>query len=206
MGRMRWATYLWPGVRQLWGQGNPSALILSLALAVVLDVALLGTFGWSELFTPAVRNALWIALGVLWLVALVYTARWEPQAGADQPPAKKGDGFEEALAYYLKGNWFEAERSLALVLRRRPQDLDARMMLATLLRHTRRWDEALRQLDWLQKAEGSQKWELEMWRERQWLAEARRQSDDEAAPAGGSEPAENKPGPAENNPDVGQAA
>ena len=99
----------------------------------------------------------------------------------------------------MKGNWFEAERSLAELLDHNPRDLDARMMLATLLRHTHRWDEAQRQLDWLQKTEGSQKWELEMWRERQWLAEARQRSDDTAVPAGAAEPAD-------GHPDVGQAA
>jgi len=196
---MRWATYLWPGVRQLWGQGNPSALILSLALAVVLDVALVGTFGWNELFTPVVRNALWVSLGIMWLVAVVYTANWDPYAGAVKPSAKKGDGFGEALDYYLKGNWFEAERSLAGLLKGHPQDLDARMMLATLFRHTGRWEEAQQQLDWLQKAEGSQKWELEIWRERQGLAAARQRSDDTGTPAGAAEPAD-------RNPDVGQAA
>ena len=96
MGRMRWATYLWPGVRQLWDQGNPSALILSLALTVVLDVALVGTFGWSELFTPVVSNVLWVALVIVWLAAVIYTANWEPYAGTLRSAAKRNDGFDES--------------------------------------------------------------------------------------------------------------
>ena len=46
-------------------------------------------------------------------------------------------------------------------------------MLATLLRHTGRLDEATRQLDTLARLEGAGKWELEIRQERELLKKAK---------------------------------
>ncbi len=72
----------------------------------------------------------------------------------------------------MKGDYYQAEHVLEGLLRRNVRDLDARLMLATLLRHTGRLDEATRQLDTLARFEGAGKWELEMRQERELLAEA----------------------------------
>jgi cytochrome c-type biogenesis protein CcmH/NrfG len=74
----------------------------------------------------------------------------------------------------LKGNWFEAERELNKLLRRDNRDLEARLMLATLLRHTKRFDEATRQLNVLVRLEGAKRWELEIRREGELITEARK--------------------------------
>ncbi|MCR4413284.1 MAG: tetratricopeptide repeat protein [Thermoguttaceae bacterium] len=78
----------------------------------------------------------------------------------------------------MKGNWFEAECLLSRILKRNPRDLEARLMLATLLRHTGRRDEAARQLDRLERFEGSGKWVLEISRERQQLQAAKSDEED----------------------------
>ena len=59
------------------------------------------------------------------------------------------------------------------LLRRNLRDLDARLMLATLLRHTGRLDEADATTRHAGAIEGAGKWELEMRRERELLAEAK---------------------------------
>jgi hypothetical protein len=48
-------------------------------------------------------------------------------------------------------------------------------MLATLLRHTSRYDAAEQHLDTLVRFEGAQKWQWEIQQEREWLAAAKRQ-------------------------------
>ena len=73
----------------------------------------------------------------------------------------------------MKGDYYQAEHVLEGLLRRNLRDVDARLMLATLLRHTGRLDEAAGQLDTLARFEGAGKWELEMRRERELLAEAK---------------------------------
>ena len=88
-------------------------------------------------------------------------------------PDPQKDPFTEALDYYLKGDYYQAERMLELLLRRNLRDLDARLMLATLMRHTGRFEEAVRQLDTLARFEGAGKWDLEMRQERERLANAK---------------------------------
>jgi cytochrome c-type biogenesis protein CcmH/NrfG len=73
----------------------------------------------------------------------------------------------------LRGNWFETECVLAGLLRRDLRDVDARMMLATLYRHTGRIDEAVEELDRLERIDEAAKWALEIARERRWLADGR---------------------------------
>jgi hypothetical protein len=61
------------------------------------------------------------------------------------------------------------------LLRKNLRDLEARLMLATLLRHSGRVDEAKRQLDTLARFEGAGKWELEIQRERDLLSNTKQQ-------------------------------
>jgi thioredoxin-like negative regulator of GroEL len=100
----------------------------------------------------------------------------------------------------LKGNWFEAERGLYRLLRENDHDLEARLLLATLFRHTKRFEEATRQLNQLARLDGAQRWALEIQREGQLLAEARRDTitaEDNAAVAYDAERAATASGNAE---------
>ena len=85
-----------------------------------------------------------------------------------------GKTFEEALAEYLKGNWFEAERKLNFLLGRDEHDIEARLLMATLLRHTKRFDEATHQLNILVGLDGAHRWAAEIHREGELLLEARK--------------------------------
>jgi hypothetical protein len=173
MRKMRWTTCLWPGLPQLWTHGSWSGLALALAAALVLDGLLLVSFGWSELVTPTVRNSLWAAFGVFWMVTVSWSARECRRRTAAATPDPRSDPFPEALDLYLKGDYYQAEHLLEELLRRNLRDVDARLMLATLMRHTGRHDEAAAQLDTLAQFEGAGKWELEIERERELLKEAK---------------------------------
>jgi hypothetical protein len=70
--------------------------------------------------------------------------------------------FREALGEYLKGHWLEAEASLGLLLRHDPRDVEARLMLASVFRHTSRLPQARRQLVALSRLEGAEKWRTEI--------------------------------------------
>jgi thioredoxin-like negative regulator of GroEL len=146
---------------------------MALGTAAVLDVLLLATFGWSELIGEGLRTTLWVAFGVFWATAVVWSVRQCRRRAAAENPNPKEDAFREALDHYLGGDYYQAEHLLEGLLQRNPRDLDARLMLATLLRHTGRLDEALWQLDTLARSEGAGKWEWEIQHERDLLAEAR---------------------------------
>ena len=176
MRRMRWTTCLWPGLPQLWTYGSWAGMVLAIGTAVVLDLLLLVSFGWSELVGQGLRNTLWTTFGVFWVVGAFWSIRQCGRQAAAANPDPQRDVFAEALDHYLKGDYYQAEHLLEGLLRQNLRDLDARLMLATLLRHTQRFDEAKRQLDTLARFEGAGKWQWEIQRERDLLAKAKTQT------------------------------
>ena len=82
MHRMGWVLWLWPGLPQVCRSGSWAGLSVAVGLTILLNVAILATFGWSELVGPGMRNALWIAFGAAWLAAAVLSV------GAGQRTAK----------------------------------------------------------------------------------------------------------------------
>ncbi len=176
MGRMPPAAYLWPGLPQLWRRGTWSALAAAVAFAALVNGTVLVSFLWTELVPPVARNLAWLAVGVIWAGAGGFSWLGDCRTG-NSPAATAGgrpDGFAEALGHYLKGNWFEAESLLGGLLQSNPRDIEAGLLMASLLRHTGRLDEASAHLDRIERFEGSQPWGLEIRRERQYLNEARR--------------------------------
>ena len=89
--------------------------------------------------------------------------------------------FGQAVDLYLKGDYYQVEQLLNKLLKENPRDLDASLMLATVLRHTGRFDEASKQLDQLICFDGAEKWELEIQRERELLSEAKYKLKDKQA-------------------------
>ncbi len=170
MGTRPWGVYLWPGLPQLWKHGDWVHLATATGFAMLLNLAILSTFLWSELLAPEARSLAWLAVVVVWVGAAVFSVQWS--GGQPQGTPVQDDRFPEAQDHYLKGNWFEAEHLLGGQLRRNPRDVESRLMLATLLRHNGRCEEAAWHLDRLQRAEGSEQWGLEIRREREMLAKA----------------------------------
>jgi tetratricopeptide (TPR) repeat protein len=167
-----WAIYVWPGLPHIWMRGSWSALGVAVIAAALVCAAMVGSFGWTELITPAVRNALWASLAVVWCMAAIVSAVKLRRDPAKHEPGDGENPFARAVDLYLKGDYYQAERLLKKLLGKNIRDLDARLLLATLLRHTGRFDEASRQLDQLVCFDGAEKWELEIQAERELLAEA----------------------------------
>lgn len=184
MGRRPWPTYLWPGLPQIRGSGSWAGLALAAGFALLVNLALTSTLWWSELLAAGVRSSVWVAVVVVWGTSalLCYRSDHRSRSSPQDPP--ETNAFADAVDHYLNGNWFHAERVLSGLLGENPRDLDAALMLATLLRRTGRVGEARRQLDRLERWDGSVKWELEIRRERELLHEAWRENPEEdAAPA-----------------------
>ena len=148
-------------------------MAFAVAAAAMLNAVLLGTWFWTDLFAPELRIISWGFLGVAWSISVGYWA-WTDRRQAAASEKTGGKNFEEALEDYLKGNWFEAERKLNVLLRRDEHDLEARLLMATLLRHTKRFDDATHQLNHLVRLDGAHRWALEIHREGELLTEARK--------------------------------
>jgi hypothetical protein len=118
----------------------------------------------------------WTAVTVLWSVSIVTGWRWSHERLTGRRAAREQDLFPRALGEYLRGNWYEAEAACKNMLRRVPGDIQARLLLASLLRRTRRWPEAMEQLTALKQLEAAAGWEFEIADEEQRLAEAQEQA------------------------------
>ncbi len=162
MSRTPWAGYFWPGLPQICVRGSWAALLEALAATMLFNAALVASFVYSELVGSAVRTALWVLVAMVWIAGAGHGAWWIRRFGGLMPNDPQTDPFRDATDYYLRGDYFQAERILGELLRRFDGDIDARLMLVTLLRRTGRIDEAVAQLKRLRQTEGAGKWALEI--------------------------------------------
>jgi hypothetical protein len=160
-------TCLWPGLAPLWWRGQWPGLVEALAFAAGLNLLLVATLVWPEWFQRPWASAGWFVLSGVWLVACWRNWRKLPTLVDDRIDAATQGLFTQAQIEYLKGNWYDAEKLLKQLLQHRPRDIEGLLLQATLLRHTRRLDEAAIMLDKLERLNGSGRWVLEIAQERQ---------------------------------------
>jgi thioredoxin-like negative regulator of GroEL len=110
-------------------------------------------------------GVLWAACGLFWLVSARNSHRW--RTGLARLPKKEecDRRFAAAQEAYLKGHWPEAESQLRPLLEMRPDDIESRLLLATLLRRMGRLTDARSQLEEFARRSGSERWSLEFHRE-----------------------------------------
>jgi len=135
---------------------------VALLFAVLLNAALVATFTDHGGMETAGMAGLWGATVAFWTVSARNSLRWR----RDRDRLPKQDDcdrqFVAAQTAYLRGHWPEAEGTLRQLLELRPDDIEARLLLATLLRRLERHDEAKEQLEDLAKRDGAQRWSTEM--------------------------------------------
>jgi len=164
-----WIICLWPGLTRLWLRGRWQSLAWAVAFAALVNFALLASFVWPELVSPTILIATWLVVAIVW-VASVGCSFWKfPQWCESTIDPKAEDLFEQAQGEYLRRDWYRAETLLLRLLHGDRGDVDARLMLAGLYRHTGRTEQARKCLDSLDQFERSEKWRMEIRREREKL-------------------------------------
>lgn len=167
----------WPGLAQAWWRGSVSALLAALMFGWGLCILMLATFVWPNWFASWLVTSCWMGMLIFWVVECV-RSHWQfGKMQADSVPAAGDNRFVQAQHEYLKGNWFEAESLLHAILADAPRDPEAHLLLASVLRHSRRWAAALRRLEQLDMLDTSARWRFEIRRERQLIL--RRQQEHE---------------------------
>jgi tetratricopeptide (TPR) repeat protein len=175
MRKTPWMTYLWPGLPQLWLDGSWSALALAITAAALLDVLLLSTLVWVEWFDRLAVHGGWLAAVGLWVGSAIMASRRRGAAVAVASDGSNEDLFRQAQGEYLLGDYFQAEATLVQLLGRNSRDAEGRLMLVTLLRRTKRYDEAEQQLNQLARLETAGYWQIEIAAERARLKRLRKQ-------------------------------
>ena len=167
--------YSWPGLPGLWHRGHFSSLLLAVGFAIVLNLALISSFVWPYCLGETFPIVAWPTVLILWSVAVYVSVSTLPDVMSvvttDNVSSDETSNtlFIQAQREYLSGDWQAAESLLRQRLGRFPRDVESRLLLATLLRHDRRLDQASDQLDTMQKFDESHAWDFEIRRERKLI-------------------------------------
>lgn len=182
-------TCLWPGLASLWWRGERAGVAVAVAFSAWLNLALAAKFVWPELLSPLFASLVWGLLLLFWVAGICHSAsRLSKMFGGDGS-VENDRLFLRAQAEYLQGNWYEAETLLNNLLDRQPRDIEGRLLLATLLRHTRRIPEAREQLKALGRYDGAARWMVEIHREARLLSRIAEESLRSDEPASDTQPA-----------------
>jgi len=184
----------------LWLRGNVAGLVIALAFGVVLDVAILATWIWADLFDLEIILGLWAATAGVWVVGTVSAlAAFPPLISTIHTAANDGI-FIAARDAYLARDWLLAETKLRALLIVSPTDGEAQLLLATLLRRVGRNREARQALEKLSRSDSGATWKSAIGRELVRLDAP------EAASAGDPEATILQLSTAHNVPPAGEAA
>ncbi len=177
MERMPWVWYAWPGLARIRRDGDALGLLTALAFAVLLNLALTTALIWTEVepFSGPGRIFLWAAVGIYWSAAAGYDSIRVRYYNRPKRVQETEDLYQKGLTFYLQRSWYDAEVVLKKLIRRNAKDVDARLLMVSLLRRTDRLDEATEMLDRLALTDGAKKWEFELDQQRRFLAEAIRE-------------------------------
>lgn len=171
----------WPGLPGLWYRGRWSSLALAIGFSILLNLTVVASFVWTGTFQDESFPAIaWPVVLLVWFCTTVLARRNLPDVmslTAESDSIAIGDESEDAVdtlfidarREYLRGHWEEALGLLSRQLKHRPRDIESRLMLATMFRHTRKFDEAATQLDHIQRYDPAVFWKDEIERERELL-------------------------------------
>ena len=179
MRSMAW----WPGLTNLWYRGEIYSLAIALLFASLLNIALLATLIWPEwaaIVFSAWSSPNWFAtwfIRSLWGL-LAFAAMWTFAASffststirASLPSVECDNLLAVAQSDYLRGQYFEAEATLHRILSTGQEDVEAALLLASILRRTGRFRQALDCLERLERLDRSQLWISEIAAERRRCA------------------------------------
>lgn len=162
---LRPLTLVWPGLPWLWLRGSVAGLVLALAFAVVVDMAILSTWIWSEFLELPIVVGLWVAAALIWMAATVSAALAFPAPLRTGHDAAADALFTAARDAYLARDWLAAETKLRSLLVVRPTDGEAQLLLGTLLRRVGRLPEARTALEKLLRSDTGAPWRSAITRE-----------------------------------------
>jgi hypothetical protein len=180
-----WIASLWPGFARAWVLGRWDGLMLGAAFAAALNTGLVATFIWREwsaiaLAGPIAAGAWALVLG-FWTWGVVWVRQDWPrlQGRRDEADAEHETLFREAQHEYLKGHWLEAEAIVRGLLAKQPNDVEGRLLLASIERRARRWNEATRTLVELREDAAAAAWLQEIESELKQLKDCQAESNGE---------------------------
>ena len=171
MSPARWISYCWPGLPQLWRQGNWAGLAAALSWGLLANWLLAATLVWTEVANPLLVQIGWAMLAASWIAGIVLAVRWNRHLETAADDCLATNLLRAAQTEYLRGNWLVAEAQLKDILALDAADIEAQLMLVGLYRHTERKSKAREHLRRLERRVAATHWQHEIEQEWQYLNE-----------------------------------
>ncbi len=149
---------LWPGLPSAWHLGDLRGLVASVLFGWAVAMLLAASFIWDEWIASSLVTGLWVSLVIAWGIE-AFRSSWTFKETILRRDVGCTKDFLAAQQFYLEGNWFDAEALLLEIVRQKPRDVESLLMLVGVLRHTKRWQAALRRLGQLEFVEAASQWQ-----------------------------------------------
>ena len=165
MGMSR-AAMLWPGVPQLWLRGEVRGLLHAAWFACLFNGVWLATVAWPDLLGPWTLRACWfVVIGASIFAAIWAMRHWQAWEAGNMVTEEGEAQFEEAQTHYLSGDYFEAEAALHRIFTSGKQDVEAAILMVSILRRTKRYAQALYCIEKLLLLDNAMPWHRELLQE-----------------------------------------
>lgn len=158
MGCSHWSLCLWPGLPGAWQRGQWRSLGVAVVFAGLLNATLWATVWRPWGLSSWLLAGAWTQIGVFWAIS-AWNSHREYRRWVALPKSPQCEAwFREAQRDYLRGHWIEAEARLRRLIEFAPADVEARLLLAAVLRRAGRRQEASEQLRDLALLPGAEAW------------------------------------------------
>ena len=163
----------WPGFLPFYQHGSFTGWLLAMFFAWFAIAVVTGTLFWSEWIPAASHKTLWLMLGIAWVLGILISSQMESSLRQAEEKRARAATAEDTLPLaqtaYLRSEFYEAERILRERLAKFPEDVPARLLLASTLRQQNRKNDALAQLTQLETNSTVGSWLFEVHREKELL-------------------------------------
>lgn len=152
----------WPGTLAAWMHGDVRSLMIALVYGAILCLSWVGIVLWP-MWIPSWR--VYGLAGIAGGAALVSLIHNVVQGNLRSQRRRTGcpDGvLSEAQELYLQANYFEAEQRIAKYCQGRTLDPEATLLLASIMRRTQRFAQAIELLETLQRLDCGRYWNEEI--------------------------------------------
>ncbi len=127
---VRWWWFLWPGLAQVFMGREFDGLVRALVFAVLLNAGVLCTFVWQEAVPVSVVRVVWLGAVVFWVGSLLQSLWVVARLGSEASAERRDALYRTALQAIVRRQWRLAQESAGELLRLRPSDADAAMLMA----------------------------------------------------------------------------
>jgi cytochrome c-type biogenesis protein CcmH/NrfG len=157
---------VWPGTLGAWRHGDLRSLLSAISFGLLLSIGWTATIIWPLWFSPWRVVLLWSIAVIAAVLSVVHNAT----RGLLRAPRPRNGcpdaAFVEAQSLYLQASYFEAEQLIAPYCRPDAYDAEAAILMASILRRTGRYSQALSILDELSLLDCGMPWFEEIEREK----------------------------------------